>query len=620
MSIRALSPELAEKARVELNEDPKKVKDDIQHLKDWLAKQPHLRARTDDQWLLVFLRGSKFSLERAKQKIDLYYTFRTAAPEFFAIKHTNPKFHEILNIGAMVLIPKTWGPATPVISIVRPGRFDPNKYNMLDMMAISTAIQKILFYENDNASVAGVRGIMDMEGTTMAHFMQMTPTMMKKMAVFSQDAAPLRMKGFHYINTPPGFETIFNLMKGFLNEKNKSRLFVHNKNYDEMYKEIPKEILPAEYGGNSGTMAEITEYWKNKVKEYSAWLDEEEYFGVDESKRPGKPKTAEELFGVEGSFKQLEFIIFKTMSVRPLPPELEEKAREELNEDPKRLEAGIQHLKEWISKQPHLRARTDDQWLAAFLRGCKHSLELAKEKIDLYYSLRSTAPDLFSLKPNDSKFMELLQSGVALVLPKVLKPTDPRVILIRASEYDPNKFVVSELLALTLVMQQILYLEDDSFLVSGVINIVDMQGATVAHFLQMTPTMMKKMLVTGQDASPARLKSAHYLSTPPGFESVLCIGKRIMSEKFKSRLYVHNKGLDDLYKFVPKEILPAEYGGSGGTIRDIIDYWVKKIKEYDEWFNDDQMYGTDENMRAGSPKTPESMFGLDGSFRQLDFD
>lgn len=53
-------------------------------------------------------------------------------------------------------------------------------------------------------------------------------------------------------------------------------------------------------------------------------------------------------------FKKLILI----MSVRPLPPELADKARHELNEDPKRLEDGIQHLKEWISKQPHLRART----------------------------------------------------------------------------------------------------------------------------------------------------------------------------------------------------------------------------------------------------------------------
>lgn len=46
MPVRPLSAELAEKARVELNEDPTKLVDSLQHLKEWLSKQPHLRART----------------------------------------------------------------------------------------------------------------------------------------------------------------------------------------------------------------------------------------------------------------------------------------------------------------------------------------------------------------------------------------------------------------------------------------------------------------------------------------------------------------------------------------------------------------------------------------------
>lgn len=47
------------------------------------------------------------------------------------------------------------------------------------------------------------------------------------------------------------------------------------------------------------------------------------------------------------------------MLVRPLSPALAEKARRELNEEgPKQLEEGIRHLKQWILKQPHLRART----------------------------------------------------------------------------------------------------------------------------------------------------------------------------------------------------------------------------------------------------------------------
>lgn len=46
MGLRELSPELAKRAQEELNEDPKRIEQDLQALKDWLVKQPHLNART----------------------------------------------------------------------------------------------------------------------------------------------------------------------------------------------------------------------------------------------------------------------------------------------------------------------------------------------------------------------------------------------------------------------------------------------------------------------------------------------------------------------------------------------------------------------------------------------
>lgn len=43
-----------------------------------------------------------------------------------------------------------------------------------------------------------------------------------------------------------------------------------------------------------------------EVRDNMTFLLEESAFGTDESKRPGKPKTAEDMFGVEGSFRKLE--------------------------------------------------------------------------------------------------------------------------------------------------------------------------------------------------------------------------------------------------------------------------------------------------------------------------
>ncbi|VVC91869.1 unnamed protein product [Leptidea sinapis] len=272
MNIRPLIPELAEIACRELNEDPKRIESDVQHIKDWISKQPHLRARTDDQWIVTFLRGCKYSLERTKEKLDLYYSFRSLAPELFRIRTTDQLFKEIIKLGVFLILPPSKSATAPRVTVIRPGRYDSDKYNIIDILAATHNLEKIVLAEDDSGVIVGRRTILDLEGVTMGHYVQMTPSLMKKMVILGQDALPVRMKGTHYINLPPGFETIFNAMRSLLNEKNKSRVY----------------------------------YWLNKVEENSSWFEKEVQYGTDESKRPGKPKNAADMFGVEGSFRKLE--------------------------------------------------------------------------------------------------------------------------------------------------------------------------------------------------------------------------------------------------------------------------------------------------------------------------
>ncbi|XP_026331064.1 alpha-tocopherol transfer protein-like [Hyposmocoma kahamanoa] len=306
VAVRPLPPELAEKAKIELFEDPKKLEDSIQHLKEWIAKQPHLKARTEDQWLTAFLRGSKFSLERAKEKLDLYYSLKSLIPEFQLINHRHPKFMEILKKGILLSFPKSKNLTDPRVLIFRVAAFSPAQFTMPEIMCVGNTLQKIMYMEDDIFTVNGVVNIMDMKGASISHFSHMTPLLAKKMIVATQDAAPMRMKAVHYFHMPSSVETIFNLMKSLLNEKNRNRLHVHGKDFEPLYEHVSKDILPVEYGGNGGTIQEITDYWVKKIEEYREWLDEEEKYGTDESKRPGKPKTSEDMFGVEGSFRQLQ--------------------------------------------------------------------------------------------------------------------------------------------------------------------------------------------------------------------------------------------------------------------------------------------------------------------------
>lgn len=168
-------------------------------------------------------------------------------------------------------------------------------------------IQDILMREDDNYMIAGQIGILDCSGVTMAHFMQFNPTFIKKITLMTQEASPTRQKGFHFINTPFGFDSVFNVFKGFINDKNKTRLYVHGNNLNSLYKVIPKRLMPEEYGGTAGTIDSIINSWEKRIVSYRDYYKEEEQFGVDERKRivNNPEKVEEKLFGVSGSFRQL---------------------------------------------------------------------------------------------------------------------------------------------------------------------------------------------------------------------------------------------------------------------------------------------------------------------------
>lgn len=115
----------------------------------------------------------------------------------------------------------------------------------------------------------------------------------------------MRPKALHYINTPAAFDTVFNIFKGFMKEKMKKRINIHGSDLSSLHKHIPPSMLPKEYGGTNGTIDDITRHWLKKVEARKQWLKDDEQYKVDESKRPGKPKTSSDLFGLEGSFRQL---------------------------------------------------------------------------------------------------------------------------------------------------------------------------------------------------------------------------------------------------------------------------------------------------------------------------
>ncbi|XP_017866490.1 PREDICTED: alpha-tocopherol transfer protein-like [Drosophila arizonae] len=303
--IRPISAELRQVAETELNEVPSRLPDDLKALRDWLAKQPHLKARQDAQFLVAFLRGCKFSLEKAKSKLDYFYTLKTMMPEVFANREMDERNIAVCRAGTYVRLPKPFGPGGPRIQLTDYSNFESNGFKLIDLFRYQTTLLEQLVREDDNAVISGTIEIINMSKMSLSLVAQMDISLIKKMGVFADKGTPIRLKGVHLVNCPKEAITVLNLGRSLMPAKLQSRFHVH-RNMEELSQIIPREYMPEEYGGSNGRIADIVAQAEQDMLSYSNYLKEESNYGVDEQLRPGKRLTADSLFGIEGSFRKLD--------------------------------------------------------------------------------------------------------------------------------------------------------------------------------------------------------------------------------------------------------------------------------------------------------------------------
>lgn len=117
----------------------------------------------------------------------------------------------------------------PRIMLIRNGIYDPEKYSFGDIMRVFQAWNEIIMWEDDYAIINGFVHIADLKNWKKEHFFQMTPSLMKKMTVYSEEAMPLRPKSSNFINVPSIFETFFNMVKPMMTEKQLNRVWLFSK-------------------------------------------------------------------------------------------------------------------------------------------------------------------------------------------------------------------------------------------------------------------------------------------------------------------------------------------------------------------------------------------------------
>jgi len=308
--------------------------------------------------------------------------------------------------------------------------------------------------------------------------------------------------------------------------------------------------------------------------------------------------------------------------------ELVQRSRDVYKETDEKLDQALGALEEWIKKSPHLQQiRQDRQFLLFFLRGCGHSVEKTKKGLDFYFSVKSSLPAWFSgWDPTQASIQNVLKAGVFLPLAGYDKH-GRWVYLVRFGAIQPNSMKVDDLYKVALMLLDRALEDNSQAAVQGIVVIYDIGGVTTSHTLMMTPAIMKKHVVVFQDAYPMdnmaliEMSSMHYINMPKIVQSLFNMFLSQTKEMFKKMNHVHPIGKNQgLVEDLGAEVLPVEYGGTGGSLAEITEFWLTEAVKQKDWFARAEKYKSEEEKRPGGKKTHSDLFGIEGSFRKLDID
>ncbi|XP_069965217.1 alpha-tocopherol transfer protein-like [Bactrocera oleae] len=306
-NIRPLSEHLQEVAIKKLNERPERLAEDLEALKTWAIKEPHLNVRLDDQWLVALLRGCKFSLEKAKSKLDWYYTLKTKYPDYYTVQNPDvPNLRELVKYGVGLSLPIPLNETGPRIIFIRVGIYPIDKYKLKDILTVTYAQTELTMLSDDTAVVNGFVNLVDAAKANAAHLAQYTPTILKKSLCFAEKALPLRQSSVHFFNVPAGFEKPYNMIKPMLSSKQKDRIFIHGNNLETLYAHIPKKYMPIQYGGENGCLDELEKSTFQQYLDHRDFFIEDVKYRNNEDLRVGKQPDYESSFGIEGSFRKID--------------------------------------------------------------------------------------------------------------------------------------------------------------------------------------------------------------------------------------------------------------------------------------------------------------------------
>lgn len=234
------------------------------------------------------------------------------------------------------------------------------------------------------------------------------------------------------------------------------------------------------------------------------------------------------------------------------------KAEEELGETEEVRARTIPELRKMVENEPKLVCPTDDFYMLQYLRARKFNAKRAFSLLQNYHQVKKAYGELY-----DSYDIEILKKVYRVKALSCIPYRDEEgcvIYVLQLGKWNPDEIPIQMgIVGMTLAI--LFCVEEAATQVCGVRILLDVKGATFKQFTSLTPKYMTLFSKALRNCLPCRFKGIHIYNESTFFGCIWAVLKLLLSEKIKKRVHFHGDNQKNLHKFIPKAILPSEYGG-----------------------------------------------------------
>ncbi|XP_018909282.2 alpha-tocopherol transfer protein-like [Bemisia tabaci] len=273
-----------------------RIREDVQHLKDWISKEPHLPNIKDEKWLRTYLHTNKYSLEKTKRKLENLYTLRTRLPHI--LKKRDPTDPEVSQgkKGIVTFVSDKVTKTGGTMYYVKFG--DPSLLNVVDFTKRVFMIADALHLEHPNLNY--FEAFVDCDGLQAQHILKLSLGAGLMAEIFNK-AYSERVRAIHLINAPSSMHLVVDMLRRYFPEKIGERIQAHRQSCVSFGEEVDTDVLCCDFGGKGSSLTQLEEY--TLLEKHREWFIQQDDLCADESLWRKNDDQVEEL---RGSFRKLE--------------------------------------------------------------------------------------------------------------------------------------------------------------------------------------------------------------------------------------------------------------------------------------------------------------------------